>query len=67
MNLNSRVPHCVLTLIYSLHKWINKYIGKKGGARETHHHPMREETEGGAEGSEVLSGLACESSHIYLL
>lgn len=57
MNLNSRVQHCVLTLIYSLYKWVNKYIGeKKGGELEkAHHRPTRQETEGGSEGSGVLS------------
>lgn len=29
MNLNSRVRHCVLTLIYSLYKWVNKYTVEK--------------------------------------
>lgn len=47
MNLNSRVRHCVLTLIYSLYKWVNKYIGKKGELEKAHHRTSREETEGG--------------------
>lgn len=55
MNLNSRVRHCVLTLIYSLYKRVNKYIGKKGELEKAHHHPTREETEGGVGGSGVTS------------
>lgn len=39
MNLNSHVQHCVLTLIYSLYKWVNKWELEKA-----HHCPMREET-----------------------
>lgn len=49
MNLNSSVRHCVLTLIYSLYKWVNKYIGKKGELEKAHHRLTREETEGRAE------------------
>lgn len=48
MNLNSHVWHCVLTLIYSLYKWVNKFVGKKGELENAHHRPTREETEGGA-------------------
>lgn len=51
MNLNGRARHCVLTLIYSLYKWVNKYREKtqtKTGALEkAHHRPTREETGGG--------------------
>lgn len=57
MNLNSRARHCVLTLIYSLYKWVNKYIGKKGKLKKAHHCPTREETEGGVEGNR---GLKCK-------
>lgn len=59
MNLNSRVRHCVLTLIYSLYKWVNKYIGKKGELEKAHHRPTREETEGGAGRSGGEPGLKC--------
>ena len=44
MHLNCRVRHCVLTLIYSLYKWVNKYNGKEGELEKAHHRPTREET-----------------------
>lgn len=61
MNLNSRVWHCVLTLIYSLYKWVNKYVGKKRGGllEKAHHCPTREETEGGGGFRGGECGLKC--------